>query len=117
MLTLGAAPGGEWALGRAKRAPAHPGHPALEPDRAGDRWLKRGRLCWILDPHTVDPGRGTGMQGGWDMAEKPKLLLRLAAAVAASLLVAGCGTRLNDAEIRTAAGAGAPGPGQAAPGT
>jgi branched-chain amino acid transport system substrate-binding protein len=51
------------------------------------------------------------------MAEEPKLVRRLAAAVAATLLVAGCGTRLNDAAIRTAAGVGGAGAGEAAAGT
>src|SRR5437588_6011436 len=45
-----------------------------------------------------------------------KLGLRLAAAVAASLLVAGCGTRLNDSQIEAAAGVGGAGGGQAASG-
>ena len=49
-------------------------------------------------------------------ARTPKLLRRLGAAVAASLLVAGCGTRLNDAEIKTAAGVGGVAGGEAAAG-
>jgi branched-chain amino acid transport system substrate-binding protein len=44
-----------------------------------------------------------------------RLLVRLAAAVAASLLVAGCGTRLNDAQIEAAAGVNGAGGGAASP--
>ncbi|HEV7534793.1 MAG TPA: ABC transporter substrate-binding protein [Acidimicrobiia bacterium] len=57
------------------------------------------------------------------VAKSSKLAFRLAAAVAASLLVAGCGTRLNDSQIEAAAGVGGSGgggaaaTGSAAPGT
>src|SRR5437868_6302222 len=40
------------------------------------------------------------------VARRSKVVFRLAAAVAASLLVAGCGTRLNDSQIEAAAGVG-----------
>jgi branched-chain amino acid transport system substrate-binding protein len=40
------------------------------------------------------------------VARRSKLAFRIAAAVAASLLVAGCGTRLNDSQIEAAAGVG-----------
>ncbi|MDQ1514755.1 MAG: branched-chain amino acid transport system substrate-binding protein, partial [Actinomycetota bacterium] len=57
------------------------------------------------------------------VARASKLTFRIAAAVATSLLVAGCGTRLNDSQIEAAAGVGGAGGGggaasaAAAPGT
>ena len=57
------------------------------------------------------PPAPRALSGGHPPAPRAGLMLRLVAALAASVLVAGCGTRLSDARIEAAAGVGGGGGG------